>query len=83
MGFADSAISIIRNNRNLQKKTRYFKNQEINSSIKESKGGKKRSLSEESINRVKINQKNNFIKQIGLLLAIIIISFMIIIFLFF
>lgn len=74
MGFADSAIAIIKGNRHLQKQNQYLKRQIL---LRASDGirGKRKVLSEAAVQRIQHTQRVKLLKQAGVLVLILTISF--------
>lgn len=82
MGFASYAISILKSNRSLLKKTS-FRGSKINKSYKKTGIAKKKILNKESIKRVKEYQIYDSFKHSVFFLIVMIVNYFLIKYLFF
>ena len=83
MGFADSAIAVVKSNRRLQKRTLRPTKMKISKKQPFNKTTPRVGLTEECLERVKIKEVRNLIRDLLMLLIVIIVSIVVMDFLFF
>ena len=83
MGFADSAIAVVKSNRRLQKRTLRPTKMKISKKKPFNKTTPRVRLTEECLERVKIKEVRNLIRDLLMLLIVIIVSIVVMDFLFF
>lgn len=74
MGFADSAIAVIKSNRKLQKRNSNSGNKQISKNQVFNRATPRIRLTETSLKRVRIKQTRNLVKDVLILLIVITVS---------
>ena len=74
MGFADFAITIVKNNRQLRRNESIFKSKEFKQELPVKKSSKRRRLSQAALNRVKDKEWENWKRDVIFLIILLAVS---------